>query len=92
MNYQPLEIVETFSRVNGRQWWVRDEEEAHFFVCVEIIDRRLTCGCPDGEAHSEAPDTEPPCVHLRAVVDERQAAQLAKGPPLGVLVPSLFCD
>lgn len=69
--YQPLEVMETANRVDGRVWFVRDEEIAHLWNRVEYVDRRLTCGCDDGFAHAEAPGTEPECVHLRAVVELR---------------------
>lgn len=90
--YDPLEVIETYSRSDGKRWWVRDDEIAHLFNLVEYVDRRLTCYCDQGQAHTEAVDTEPPCVHLRAVVDHRMATNAAAGPPLGVLRPALFCD
>ena len=92
--YAALEVIQTFGKVDGYRAFVRDEEESHVFVLVEYGGNpgRLTCYCPDGEAHAESPDTEPPCVHLTAVVDERMAQQAAKGPKLGVLRPSVFVD
>jgi hypothetical protein len=92
--YAPLDVVETYSRADGRRYWVRDEDESHLWTLVEYVGNpgRLTCWCPDGAAHGESPDTEPECLHLRAVVELRQAAQLSSGPPLGVLKPSMFVD
>lgn len=77
--YAPLEIVETRSRIAGRQFWVRDED-GQWFWCVEYIDRRLACFCDDGEAHAESPDTEPECIHLRAVAEQRMAEQRSSAP------------
>lgn len=92
--YLPLEVIETVSRVYGHQFWVRDDEASHLFDLVEYVGQpgRLTCGCDDGEAHAESPDTETPCVHLRAVVDLRMATQKSAGTKLGVLRPGVFCD
>ncbi len=90
--YQPLQVIETGNRVDGRVYFVRDEEIAHLWNRVEVVARRLQCWCDDGQAHAEAPDTEVPCVHLRAVVDERTATSLAAGPKLGVLRPATFVD
>lgn len=92
--YAPLEVLVGGNKVDGSRWWVRDEEQSHVWLMVEFVGNpgRLTCYCPDGEAHAEAPDTEPECIHLRAVIDQRQAASLAKGPPLGTLRPSVFVD
>lgn len=92
--YFPLEVVESFSRREGRRFFVRDDEESHLWNLVEFVGSpgRLTCYCPDGEAHTEAPETEPECPHLRAVIDQRTAQQAAKGPQLGVLRPSVFVD
>lgn len=69
--YQPLEVMETANKVDGRVWFVRDAEESHIWLRVEYVDRRLMCWCDDGYAHAEAPDSEPPCAHLSAVVDLR---------------------
>lgn len=92
--YRSLDVIQTFGKVDGFRAFVRDEEESHLFVLVEYVGNpgRLTCYCPDGEAHAESPDTEDPCRHLRAVVDERMADLTAKGPALGVLRPSVFVD
>lgn len=92
--YRALDVIQTFSKVDGFRAFVRDEEESHLFNLVEYIGNpgRLTCSCPDGEAHAETPDTEPECAHLRAVVAQRAADNAAKGPKLGVLVPSVFVD
>lgn len=89
--YRALDVLFGGNKVDGSRWFVRDEEWAYFWT-VEYVDRRLQCWCDDGQAHAESPDTEAPCAHLSAVVDERMAHQLAKGPPLGVLVPSQFVD
>ena len=91
--YLPLDVIETFGKVNGHQWWVRDAEET-FWLLVEYVGNpgRLTCYCDDGVAHAEAPDTEAECIHLRAVIDQRAADRAAKGPKLGVLVPAVFVD
>ncbi len=80
--YQPLEVVETYSRIDGRRWWVRDEDEGHLWNLVEYLGKpaRLLCWCPDGEAHAESPDTEPECVHLRAVAEQRMADLTSSGP------------
>lgn len=78
--YLPLEVVETKNSVSGRQFWVRDEEGAWFW-CVEYIDRRLACFCDDGEAHSDAPDVEPECQHLRSVIDAGMAQRRSSSPP-----------
>lgn len=68
--YQPGEVVETFSRANGRQFWVRDAEESHFELVEHAgYPRRLTCYCDAGQAHAEHPDTEPECVHRRLVAE-----------------------
>lgn len=90
--YQPLEVIETHSRVDGPRWWVRDDEQSHLFNLVEYVARRLICYCPDGEAHDESPDTEPECDHLRAVAEHRMAVQKSSRPPLGTLVPSVFTE
>ncbi len=92
--YHPLDVIETSSKIDGMRWFVRDEEESHLWNLVEYLGHpgRLTCECPDGEAHDDSPDTEPECAHLRAVIDQRAADQAAKGPKLGVLKPSIFCD
>lgn len=92
--YRSLDVIQTFGKVDGFRAFVRDEEEAHLFDLVEYVGNpgRLTCYCPDGQAHAEAPDVEPPCAHLRVVVDERMAQQKAAGPKLGTLRPSVFVD
>jgi hypothetical protein len=90
--YSALDVLFGGNKVDGVRWFVRDEEDSHIWLMVEYVDHRLTCGCPDGEAHAESPDTEPPCPHLRAVVDQRAADQSAKGTPLGVLRPEVFVD
>lgn len=89
--YQPLEVLDAYNKVVGARWFVRDAEESYFWP-VEYVGRRLTCRCDDGEAHAESPDTEAPCAHLTAVVDDRMARSRAAGPPLGVLIPSAFVD
>ncbi len=86
--YAPLEVIETNSRRDGRRYWVRDDEESHLWNLVEYVDRRLTCGCPDGEAFAESPDTENPCPHLRAVVDERMAQNTSSRPAAPINVGS----
>lgn len=86
--YLPLEVVETRSRIAGRQFWVRDEEGAWFW-CVEYIDRRLQCFCDDGEAHADAPDTEPECIHARAAIEHMAPAPARPSAPINV---GSFCD
>jgi hypothetical protein len=77
--YAPLEVVETKSRIAGRQFWVRDDDGSWFW-CVEYIDRRLACFCDDGKAHAESPDVEPECKHLRAVIDAGMAERRSSSP------------
>lgn len=91
--YRSLDVVYGGNKVDGFRAFVRDKEEEHFYL-VEYVGKpgRLTCYCPDGEAHAESPDTEPACVHLRAVVDQRAADNAAAGPKLGVIRPSAFVD
>lgn len=89
--YQPLEVIETFTRSDGRRWWVRDDEIAHLWNLVEYVDRRLECGCDDGQAHTESPDTEAPCAHLSAVVDLRMAENQSSRTH-GVIRPAAFVD
>lgn len=90
--YRALDVIDAFHKIDGRRWFVRDAETSFIFLLVEYVDRRLTCFCEQGEAHAEAPDTELPCAHLKAVVDQRMADNTAAGPKLGVLRPSVFCD
>ena len=92
--YRSLDVLFGGNKVDGTRWFVRDEEESHVWLLVEYVGNpgRLTCYCDDGVAHAETPDTEPECVHLRAVIDQRAADRAAKGPKLGVLVPSVFVD
>lgn len=78
--YAALEVVETYSRRDGRRWWVRDDEESHLFNLVEYVDRRLVCYCPDGEAHAESPGTDPECAHLRAAIEQHLGAHDRRPP------------
>lgn len=91
--YRALDVLYGGNKVDGTRWFVRDEEYVWFWP-VEYVGNpgRLTCSCPDGEAHAETPDTEPECAHLRAVVEQRAADRAAAGPKLGVLRPSVFVD
>lgn len=91
--YVALEVIETHSRREGRRWWVRDDEESHLWNLVEYVGNpgRLTCWCPDGEAHAESPDTENPCPHLRAVVDQRMAQNTSSRPAAPISI-SGWCD
>lgn len=90
--YHALDVLFGGNKVDGLRWFVRDEEESHIWLMVEYVDHRLTCWCDDGQAHTETPDTEPECPHLRAVIDQRAADLAASGPKLGVLRPSAFVD
>lgn len=92
--YHALEVIETHDRVDGTRFWVRDEEHGYLWFLVEYVGKpaRLTCYCDEGIAHAEAPDTEPECAHQRAVAEHRMAVQQSSRPPLGTLVPSVFCD
>lgn len=84
--YLPLEVVETNSRREGRRFWVRDDESSWLFVLVEYVGNpgRLTCYCPDGEAHAETPGTEPECAHLRAAVEHMAPATARPSAPINV--------
>lgn len=89
--YLPLQITETFSRIEGRAWWVRDEECQFLWNRVEYVGRRLQCWCDQGQAHAEQSDVEAPCAHLQAVIDERMATQKSSRPHAPVNAAS-FCD
>lgn len=86
--YRALDVFEGFNRVEGKAYFVRDEEAAHLWCRVEYVGQpgRLTCYCDDGDAHAESPDTEPPCVHLKSVIDLRAATQQSARahPPVAV--------
>lgn len=92
MPYRPLDVLVGGNKVDGVRWWVRDDDGTWWWM-VEYVGRpgRLTCYCDDGVAHSEAPETEDPCAHLRAVVDQRMADQRPSRPSAPVNAGS-FCD
>ncbi|HWI04314.1 MAG TPA: hypothetical protein VNT52_10920 [Acidimicrobiales bacterium] len=90
--YQPREVIDAFHKVDGRRWFVRDDEYGWWHL-VEYAGKpgRLTCWCPDGQAHAEHPDTEPECSHRRAVIEHRSAEQTSSR-PRAVVDASAFCD
>ncbi len=90
--YEALEVMETANKVDGRVWFVRDQESSFLWHRVEYVDRRLMCWCDDGFAHSESPDTERPCAHLTAVVDLRMLTVGSHGRPSAPVNVSSFVD
>lgn len=90
--YRPLDVLYGGNKIDGSRWFVRDEEIAAFWP-VEYVGKpgRLTCWCSDGEAFAESPDSESPCQHVKAVVDERMAQNTTGRPPAPISI-SGWCD